>query len=367
MAPDRWSLDPTSQRVALSVLRRGPISRADIGRLLHLSSASVTRITQPLVRAGLLVEGEPLGHSTGRPALPLDVAADTASFVGVKVMHDHLHAVLTDLRGTIIATADRDGSGWTPHEVARAIADLVSELGNAGHRPGGLGVSLGGTVAADGLVRGTHLLAWDEPVDLAWILQQATGLATIIDNDVNAFTLAEHWFGVGRDTEDFAVLTIGAGVGLGLVCGDEVVRGHGGAAGMVGPLPVLGVRTASEVLTTRALEADAAALLGRPVGLDEVTGLTASDERIASLLDDVADAVGRLVGIVASVTCPERVLVAGEGASVLTGREDRIRVQAELMRSPGADDPEIVVEAVGNDEWARGAAALAIRSRMGAV
>ena len=166
--------------------------------------------------------------------------------------------------------------------MARAIADLVSELGNAGHRPGGLGVSLGGTVAADGLVRGTHLLAWDEPVDLAWILQQATGLATIIDNDVNAFTLAEHWFGVGRDTEDFAVLTIGAGVGLGLVCGDEVVRGHGGAAGMVGPLPVLGVRTASEVLTTRALEADAAALLGRPVGLDEVTGLTASDERIAA-------------------------------------------------------------------------------------
>lgn len=367
MAPDRWSLDPTSQRVALSVLRRGPISRADIGRLLQLSSASVTRITQPLVRAGLLVEGEALGRSTGRPALPLDVAADTASFVGVKVMHDRIHAVLTDLRGTILATADRDGSGWSPDEVARTIAGLIDDLAGAGTPPAGLGVSLGGTVAADGLVRGTHLLAWDEPVDLARILHEATGLASIIDNDVNAFTLAEHWFGVGRDTDDFAVVTIGAGVGLGLVAGDEVVRGHGGAAGMVGPLPVLGVRTASEVLASSAIEADASAILGRPVALDEVTALAASDPRLAALLDDVADALGRLVGIVASVTCPQRVLVAGEGATVLAGREERVRNQAALMRSPGADVPEIVVEAVGNDEWARGAAALAIRQRMGAV
>ena len=55
MPSRRWALDPTSQRVALTILRHGPISRAELGRLMGLSSASVTRLTKPLVGAGLLL------------------------------------------------------------------------------------------------------------------------------------------------------------------------------------------------------------------------------------------------------------------------------------------------------------------------
>ena len=106
MPTRRWSLDPTSLRVALTVLRHGPISRADLGRMLDLSSASVTRLTKPMVSAVLLLEGAPLGRSTGRPALPLDIAAESATFVGLKVSHEGLHAVLTDLPPKTEQTVD---------------------------------------------------------------------------------------------------------------------------------------------------------------------------------------------------------------------------------------------------------------------
>ena len=367
MPTRRWALDPTSQRVALTILRRGPISRADLGRLLDLSSASVTRLTRPMVAAGILIERAPQGRSLGRPALPLDIAADSATFVGLKVSHEGLHAVLTDLRGTILATSSCDGDRLSPLAVAGGVSTLLEDLTEGRRAPDALGVSLGATVDRDGLVRGAHYLGWNGAVDLAALLEGATGLRTTIDNDVNAFTVAEHWFGAGRDTEEFAVLTIGAGVGLGLVCRDEMVRGYAGAVGMVGPVRVLGGRRAEDVLNARALEERVRPMLdGPPPGPDGLVALADADPRLAEVLDEVADAVGELVGTVIAITAPERVLVAGEGAPLLAGREDRVLAAVGRMHPEHMAAPDVVVEVVGDDEWARGAAALAIRAHMGA-
>ena len=366
MPAQRWALDATSQRVALTVLRRGPISRAELGRLLGLSSASVTRLTKPMVTAGLLVEGAPEGRTTGRPALPLDIAADSATFVGLKISPEGLHAVLTDLRGSILATASCAGVRLSPADVAGAVGTLVEQLRAGRPAPLALGASLGATVGPDKLVRGALFLGWEDGVDLAGLLEDKTGLPTTIDNDVNAFTVAEHWFGVGKDSQDFVVLTIGAGVGLGLVCSDELVRGRAGAAGLVGPLSVLGGRPAQEVLNRDILDARVAELVGRGATADELPSLATEVPELAALLDAVADAVGELAGTVAAITAPERVLVAGEGVPLVAGREGRILARLEAMQPHHLPRPELVVDVVGDDEWARGAAALAIRAHMGA-
>lgn len=360
---DRWNLDPTSLRVTLGVLRHGPVSRAELGRMLGLSSASLTRITEPLVRSGLLIEGTPRPSSPGRPALPLQIAADAACFVGVKLTGDAVHGVLTDLTGTILrsgSAALRDGS---PEGVTKEIVGLADAL-RGRRRPRALGVSLAGTVARDGLVRGSGLLGWREPVDLAAPLRRASGLDVVIDNDVNAYTVAEHWFGAGRDTRDFAVLTLGAGVGLGLVCGDELVRGHGGSAGMIGPILLGGGVPALDAADVPRLVAACAALLGRPLTAADLPAAAQDDPAVAALLDELADQVGRLAGTVSAVTAPERILVAGEGAVVLAGREHRVRALLAQMCPGDLPAPDLCVEAVDDREWARGAAALAIRERM---
>lgn len=366
MPRDRWNLDPTSLRVTLAVLRYGPISRAELGRMLGLSSASLTRITEPLVRTGLLIEGTPRPRSPGRPALPLEIAANASSFVGVKLTRDAAHGVLTDLKGTILRARSTPLADASPAAVAAAVGALVVDL-RGRRRPRALGVSLGGTVAADGLVRSTHLLGWTEPVDLARLLRAETGLDVVIDNDVNAFTVAEHWFGVGRGCDDFAVVTLGAGVGLGLVAGDELVRGHGGAAGLVGPVLLGGGRPAMDAAGVPLLVERASTLLGHAVAAADLPALASDHPGLATLLDDLADAAGQLAGTVSAVTAPRRILLAGEGAVVLAGREDRVAARLAEMSPRDLPVPELIVEAVGEAEWARGAAALAIRSRMRAA
>lgn len=366
MPSRRWALDPTSQRVALTVLRHGPISRADLGRRVQLSSASVTRLTKPMVAAGLLVEGEPLGRTTGRPALPLDIAADSATFVGLMISHDGLQAALTDLRGTILATASCAVEGLTPTAMAITVRSLVDELCDGRHSPVALGVALGATVGPDGLITGATFFGWPGPLDLAALLEHETGHPTTIDNDVNAFTVAEHWFGVGRDVEELAVLTIGTGVGLGLVCRDDLVRGHSGAVGMIGPLHVLGGQRAEHVLNRAVIESRVMGVLGRVAPWEELPSLALTSPPLAALLDEVAEAVGELAGTVTAIINPERILVAGDAAPLLSGRESQVRDVVDRMHPAHVPMPDVVVAVVGQDEWARGAAALAIRAYMGA-
>ena len=363
MTRDRWNLDPTSLRVTLSVLRHGPISRAELGRLLGLSSASLTRITEPLVRTGLLLEGTPQPRSPGRPALPLEIAAGAATFLGVKLTREAVHGVLTDLKGTVLRGASWPLPDASPATVVATVAQAAHAL-RGRRRPRALGVSLAGTVAADGLVRSTRLLGWGRPVDLAGMLSETTDLAVVIDNDVNAFAVAEHWFGAGRGYEDFAVLTLGAGVELGIVAGDELVRGHGGAAGMVGPVLLGGGRCAADAAGVPALVAATASRLGRSVTAAELPALAGRDAELAAGLDALAAAAGQLAGTVSAVLAPARILIAGEGAVALDGRHDLVAAQLDAMSPDDLPAPELVVAAIGEDAWARGAAALAIRATM---
>ena len=363
MTRDRWNLDPTSLRVTLSVLRHGPLSRAELGRLLGLSSASLTRITEPLVRTGLLLEGTPQPRSPGRPSLPLEIAAGAATFLGVKLTGEAVHGVLTDLKGSVLREASSPLADASPAAVTAAIAELAHGL-RGRRRPRALGVSLAGTVAGDGLVRSTRLLGWGEPVDLAALLRAATELEVVIDNDVNAFAVAEHWFGAGRGCQDFAVLTLGAGVGLGIVAGDELIRGHGGAAGMVGPVLLGGGVPAARAAGVPALVAATASRLGRTITAAELPTLAASDADLADRLDALALAAGQLAGTVSAVLAPTRILVAGEGAVALAGRRDLVAAQLAAMSPDDLPAPELVVAAIGEDAWARGAAALAIRATM---
>ena len=181
-------LDETSARVALAVLRHGPVSRADLCRRLGLSSPTLTRLTGPMVASGLLVEGGPLATSgTGRPSLPLVVAGASGHLVGVKVVPGRLHAVLLDLTATVIDRRTVDGTWSTPEDAVHAIAAVTRDWAD---RPlKGLGVSLAATVVGE-QTSPSELLGWPAS-PLAGLLRQATGLPVVVDNDVFALTVAE--------------------------------------------------------------------------------------------------------------------------------------------------------------------------------
>ncbi|MGW6132276.1 ROK family protein [Cellulomonas sp. NPDC055163] len=360
----------STRDVALEVLLHGPLSRTELARRLELSQASLTRLTKPLLESGMLVETEPARDpATGRPARPLDVVPASHHFVGVKLTGDAAHAVLVDLRGTVLEHASTPLVQHDPDRVLDAVARLTRDLAD-GTDVTGLGIALGGHSPDHRSVRSAPFLGWDD-VAVATRAELATGLPTVVENDVVALTTAEHWFGAGRGLRSVAVLTIGAGVGYGLVQHGRLVTHRDSGLGLVGHYPLdpngavcfAGHRgCASAMLTIPSLTAQATVALGRPVGYDELLTLSRADDPAARLIvRDAVSALGRLVAAVANLTMPERVVVTGEGVALVDTDPAALRVAVARDRDPRTSPLDLVTRPGDFTQWARGAGVVAIQ------
>lgn len=352
------SIDPTSKLVVQTVLRHGPIARVGVARRTGLSSGSMTRLTTPLIDAGILREQQPgPRRQLGRPALPLAVVDDAARFVGVKVVPGYLHAVVTGLEGRVRATEAREADTTTAETTAMAIAAVVLDF-VAEYDPTAVGVALAAAVDPMGQVRAARLLGWDGG-NLAARVTELTGLPCTAANDVDALTLAEHWVGHGRGAQNFAVTTVGAGVGAGAVVGDELLVGHQGSMGMVGEAWTSWGQRFHDALADEPLLAAAKKAVGRTVTPEELR--QAEKPVLRDLLTRAAQALGELVALAKQFWGPQRVLLTGEGIIYHHDRLDVIYDTLNKHRFEDIDLPEVVVAELDFHAWARGAAALATR------
>ncbi len=153
-------------------------------------------------------------------------------------------AVVGDTDGRVLARAEAP----TPSESWQAACALHCRLLRdvlAQHRASladirALGVSCGGPLdSKTGVVYSPpNLPAWDA-VPLRALLQAEFGLPTFVENDANATALAEHRWGAGRGCSDMAFLTMGTGIGAGLILGGRLHRGRGDLAGEIGHATIL--------------------------------------------------------------------------------------------------------------------------------
>lgn len=381
-----WTpLSGPTRQIALEVLLDGPLSRSDLAQRIGLSPGSLTRLTKPLLDSGLLVEADPdtapaAGGGAprlGRPAQPLDVAADSHHFIGIKLTGDHAYAALTDLRADILAADDAPLTSHLPDDAIATVALLVGRLVErlASLRPGatvtGLGISLGGHVEGRSTVTQADYLGWQD-LPLAALLTQRTGLRTVVENDIVAVTEATHWFGEGHGCDRFALFTIGAGIGYGLVVhGQAVASPEAGlsllshfpldATGPTGPCGHTGCATA--MLTIDALVTQAADRLGRPVTYDQLLDLAAAgDPDATAVVQRAGRALGRMLAAIANLTMPERIVLGGEGVRLAEVAADAVAAGLHADRNPRTGDPELALQSPELARWARGAAVVAIQS-----
>jgi predicted NBD/HSP70 family sugar kinase len=206
-------------------------------------------------------------------------------------------------------------------------------------------------------------------VPLASLIEAQLDLSVIIDNDVNALTLAEQWFGAGKDEENFVVISLGRGIGLGMVLNGRLYRGACGGAGEFGHTTVVpdGPRCACgkhgclEMLVSEpAITQRATALLGRPVTIGEMIDLAQHGE---STLQAIFASAGRTLGLgvanLVNILNPGMIIIGGEGtrAGELMLEPFRAALRANAFEAM-CDDLRIVTEPWGDDAWARGAASL---------
>jgi predicted NBD/HSP70 family sugar kinase len=365
----------SARDLAREVLVHGPISRTELSRRLGLSPASLTRLSRTFLDSGILVEGPEVSDgAVGRPVKPLDVRVDARRFVGIKLTGEAALGVSTDLRAAQTGSASSDLASTTLDGVLDAIERVVDTLGGpAGFD--GIGVSLGGNVS-DGVVDRAPFLGWRD-VDLRSALVDRLGIPTTVENDVVALTAAEHWFGAGRGSTDFAVLTIGAGVGYGLVVNDHVVRTADVGFGLLGhfpldatgPLCMDGHRGCSTaMLTTGSMRAQTSVALGRQVTYEEVLLLAAQDHPVArEVVGSAVRSLGRLIAAITNIALVSTVVLAGEGVSLVDGRETELDAAIAADRDPDGGPVRLVVDDSGFVPWARGAAAVAIQSSFGVL
>lgn len=372
IATPLWTADNGgSQSVALEVLINGPISRSDIARSLNLSPGSLTRLSTPLIESGLLVEAaERADGRAGRPSRPLDVVVNSRHFVGMKLTGDQVQGVTTDLRANVIASASATLSSREPAVVANVIAELAKDLANHVPSVTALGVGIGGLVDDHTVVTSAPFLGWSQ-VPLSSMLETLTGIPTVIENDVVAFTELEHWFGAGRGLDRFAVLTLGVGIGYGLVIHNDIVVDSDSGIGLVGhwpldpfgPLCPAGHRgCARSVLTQSAISETVSSVLGRPVEYEEALTLAESGEPAARrVVNDAGRGLGRMLAAIANLTAPERIILGGEGVRLVDVAAEAIQEGIHADRDPRAHELELVSTPGDNTEWCRGAAVIAIQ------
>lgn len=364
------SIGESALSLARAVLMHGPISRHDLGRRLGLSPASLTRLSKPFFDRGLFVEVSDTPTSgAGRPTKPLDVRLDGRRFVGVKLTGEAAFGVLTDLRATELASARQALTSRDPAAVVRHLVALVQELA-AGSPIAALGVTVGGQVLNSRVVARAPFLGWRD-VQLAAALETSLGIPVLIENDVAGLAAAEQWFGAGRGTASFAVLTLGIGVGYGLVVNDRVISTTDSGLGLGGhvpldadgPLCASGHRGCSDAMLTEAnIRAQVSELLGRAVTYDEVLALAAAGEPAAlGVLQASGRALGRLVALIANIAMVDTVVLAGEGIGLWNIVSAEIVAAAHADRDPAATPVQINVDTTGVSSWARGAAAVAIQ------
>lgn len=373
---------PAASQIFTTVLAHGPLTRMEAARRAGLSPAAVTKAVRPLIEAGYLVEdaGAGVRPALGRPASPVRVDGGRALFVGLKVTGDEIIGVLTDLCCRIRAARRVPLAGRAPYEVLAVAADLVRELlteaEGFGVRVLGLGAAVAGDVDRDaGTVRYSPFLDWHD-VPLAELAGAASGLPVTVDNDVRALTVAEQWFGDGVGLSDFAVVTVGAGIGCGLVVHGRVVSGAHGVAGEIGHVPVdpdgppchCGDRGCLEaVASDAAITARVREVAGVPVA-DAAEALALArqgDAGARSVYARAGEAIGRGIATVANLLGPQRVIISGEGLAAYDLFAGQIRDAFAAAAFGSAARCEIRTRPLPFEEWARGAAATAIQSFVG--
>ncbi|GAA1523852.1 ROK family glucokinase [Nocardioides humi] len=306
---------------------------------------------------------------------------------GIDIGGTKIAGAVVDEDGTVLAESRVVSPATDPSAIEAAVAGLVAEL-VAEHAVTAVGVGAAGYIASD---RSTVLfapnIAWrNEP--LGADLSRLIGLPVVVENDGNVAAWGEFRYGAGRDHDDQLMVTVGTGVGGGVIAGGRLLRGAHGVAGEIGHLRMVpdgrlcgcGNRGCLEqygsgsALVRNAREAalddpaGARALLERAGGDVEAidgplvtTAAQAGDPFAVAQLARLGDALGQGIASLAAVLDPGVVVIGGGVSEAHDLLLDPIRAgfERELIGRGNRVEPEIRLAAMGNRAGVVGAADLA--------
>jgi predicted NBD/HSP70 family sugar kinase len=382
------------------VRRKDAISRAEIAKELRLSPPTVSKIIDQLISSGWILEIGTGESSGGRRPLLLQFNAQHGFVIGAWVGDSSLIAAVADLCGNILLkkTLTRRSSsrecevgnvkGDEPppleEELIRLLYRTLQEADVPPEKVLGIGVAVCGITRIEKgtVVRGRYLPGWED-FPIQQVLEAEFNVPVVADGDTFMAVLGEAWKGAGQGLSHLVRVTLGEGIGCGILIDAKPYRGATGAAGEIGDLIVhdrLGQRSVldkggylEEAAGFSSLVAGAQQVVregretlmcelcqGDPDHITPETVLQAAlknDQIALEILRRASASLGRAIANIISVLNPELVILGGEfaeaGPLVLRMVEDEVRT---LLATP----PPMKLSRLGRDAEIYGAISLAL-------
>jgi len=354
-----------NERTVLEAIREGaPISRAEIARRSGISKPTVSLALQSLLEAGLVREAERGPDGPGYGAVYFEPVTEAALVVGLDLGARFVRGAVCYLGGAIRARQDVELASADAAGATDAIARLRASLFDAPALDPSLVdsviVGVPGVVAADGRLQVTENVAGLEGRRFGDEIQAALELPVTLENDINLAALGEQWQGVARGVADFVFLSVGTGMGAGLVLGGELHRGRNGAAGEID----FALAGHDETVDPSAAEISALA--------QELAGLTADPRAVfaaarrgepgaLAVVDEVARRIALHLAPIAAVADVELVVLGGgigaNGDLLLDPIGQRL---ADWLPFP----PRIAVSTLGEAAVLTGAVAVGLQAAL---
>jgi predicted NBD/HSP70 family sugar kinase len=319
------------QAVLETIFREGPITRPEIATATGLSKPTVGAAVSRLEHAGLVRAAGTRPGQRGRKPVAYVVSKRAGFVVGADIGGTNIRVATSDLFGEQICDLKRPTTKEGGRALGVQILDMVTEVidhAAAGHgRPLALGISAPGVVdQASGRVTSlAYNVTPEGGFDPLEVIRDRFDLPVLVDNNVNLSAVGEKWFGLARGISTMVFIGIGAGIGMGVIIDDELVRGAHGAAGEIGYLPLVGDPFDPRHRLHGGLEDEVAAAgilaafrerLGPdasgPSGVHEIFELAAAgDETARAVVDHVASLLGAAIATVCAILDPELVVLGG--------------------------------------------------------
>lgn len=243
VAPTRVLRQLSVQAVMDVLLREGSASRAGLSRTTGLSKQTMSEVIRVLIERGWVRQSGMISGGLGRSAVRYEVDAAAGCVLGVDLGSNTIRATVANIAGAIVIddeiTANPRGGMHLIEQIGVLKTAILSQAGLPKHK------LLHATVATPGVMdpsSGRLSLApnLDDmgTIDVATSVRQALECKVTFENDVNAGAIGEYWETRQSNEGYFAYISIGTGVGLGILVDGKLLRGASQAAGEVGYLPL---------------------------------------------------------------------------------------------------------------------------------
>src|SRR5438477_8562352 len=234
------------QAVLETIFRRGPITRPEIAAATSLSKPTVSAAVSRLEQGGLVRAAGMRAGQRGRKPLSYVVSPRAGFVVGADIGGSNVRVAAADLFGEPIrdlkrATA-KNGSRAVGVQILEMVSEVIDQASAVHGRPLALGISAPGIVdQTSGRVTSlAYNVTPEGGFDPLEVIRDRFDLPVLVENNVNLAAVGEKWFGLARGISTLVYIAIGAGIGMGIIIDDDLVRGAHGAAGEIGYLPLVG-------------------------------------------------------------------------------------------------------------------------------